>query len=41
MIILILLGGIGERFKNNGYKDPKGLIKVLGKPIIYYLLDKL
>lgn len=41
MIILIPLGGIGERFKKNGYKEPKALIKVLGKPILYYLLDNL
>ena len=41
MIILIPLGGIGSRFKNNGYKNPKALIKVFGKPIIYYLLDNL
>ena len=39
MIIVIPLGGIGERFKQNGYTLPKGLIKVLGKPILYYLLD--
>lgn len=39
MIILIPLGGTGERFKKNGYKYPKALTNVLGKPIIYYLLD--
>lgn len=39
MIILIPLGGTGERFKNNGYSLPKALIKVFGKPILYYLLD--
>src|SRR3990167_10267793 len=39
MIILIPLGGTGERFKNNNYKLPKALIKIFGKPIIYYLLD--
>lgn len=41
MIILIPLGGTGERFKNNGYKTPKSLIKIFGKPILYYLLDNL
>jgi len=41
MIILIPLGGVGSRFKNNGYKNPKALINVFGKPIIYYLLDNL
>ena len=41
MIILIPLGGVGQRFKDNGYKKPKALIKVFGKPILYYLLDTL
>ena len=41
MIIIIPLGGTGQRFKSNGYKDPKALIKVFGKPILYYLLDSL
>ena len=41
MIIIIPLGGTGQRFKSNGYKEPKALIKVLGKPILYYLLDNL
>jgi NDP-sugar pyrophosphorylase family protein len=35
------LGGTGERFKKNDYKFPKALIKVHGKPILYYLLDNL
>ena len=41
MIIIIPLGGIGERFKNNGYKMPKAMIKVFGKPILYYLLENI
>lgn len=41
MLIIIPLGGTGERFKRNGYKEPKALIKVFGKPILYYLLDNL
>ena len=41
MIILIPLGGTGERFKRNGYKLPKALINVFGEPIINYLLDSL
>jgi len=41
MILIIPLGGTGERFKKNNYKKPKALIKVLGKPIIFYLLDNL
>jgi capsule biosynthesis phosphatase len=39
MILLIPLGGIGERFAKNGYNLPKALINLFGKPILYYLLD--
>lgn len=41
MIIIIPLGGIGKRFSDLGYKDPKPLIKVLGKEIIFWVLDNL
>jgi capsule biosynthesis phosphatase len=41
MIILIPLGGLGTRFKKLGYSLPKPLINVMGKPIIYWLLDNL
>ncbi len=41
MIIVIPIGGVGQRFKNNGYKRPKALINIYGKPIISYLLDNL
>lgn len=41
MIILIPLGGIGERFKNNGYNIPKALIQVDNKPILFHLLGNL
>ena len=41
MIIIIPIGGIGQRFKENGYKKPKALINIYGKPIISCLLDKL
>jgi len=39
MIIIIPLGGSGQRFKQYGYKKPKGLVNVAGKPILYYLLE--
>ena len=39
MIVIIPIGGIGKRFKDNGYKNPKSLINVLGHPILFYLLD--
>jgi NDP-sugar pyrophosphorylase family protein len=41
MIIVIPLGGIGKRFSDLGYTDPKPLIKVLGKEIIFWVLDNL
>ena len=41
MIILIPLGGLGERFKKLGFDKPKPLINVMGKPIIFWLLDNL
>ena len=41
MIIIIPLGGTGERFKKNGYKKPKALINVFGKQILFYLLENL
>lgn len=41
MLILIPLGGLGTRFKKCGYKLPKPLINVMGKPIIYWLIDNL
>jgi len=39
MIVLIPLGGLGQRFSNANYKKPKPLINVMGKPIIFWLLD--
>jgi HAD superfamily hydrolase (TIGR01509 family) len=41
MNIIIPIGGKGERFLNNGYKEPKPLINILGKPMIYHVLDNL
>jgi capsule biosynthesis phosphatase len=41
MIIIIPLGGIGQRFKEVGYDLPKPLIKAQGKEIIFWLLESL
>lgn len=41
MILLIPLGGTGERFRLEGYDLPKALIVVDNKPIIYHLIDNL
>ena len=40
-MILIPLGGTGQRFKKKGFTLPKAFINVSGKPIIYHLLDNL
>lgn len=41
MILIIPLDQVGDEFKKNGYKKPKALINIFGKPILYYLLDNL
>ena len=41
MIIIITLGGLGNRFKNLNYTKPKALINVFDKYILFYLLDNL
>jgi dTDP-glucose pyrophosphorylase len=41
MNIIIPLGGKGERFVKEGYKDPKPLIKVLDKEILFHVIDNL
>ena len=39
-MIIIPLGGMGQRFKNTT-NIPKALIPVHGKPIIFWLIDNL
>ena len=39
MNIIIPLGGLGVRFRDEQYLMPKPLIKVLGKELIFHLLD--
>jgi capsule biosynthesis phosphatase len=41
MNIIIPIGGIGQRFKDEGYDVPKPLINILGKPMIYKVIDNL
>jgi NDP-sugar pyrophosphorylase family protein len=41
MNVVIPIGGIGQRFKDEGYLMPKPLINVLGKPMIYRVIDNL
>ncbi len=39
MQIIIPMAGSGTRFKNAGYKDPKPIINIAGKPMIQYVID--
>jgi capsule biosynthesis phosphatase len=41
MNIIIPIGGIGQRFKDEGYVTPKPLINVLGEPMICKLISNL
>ena len=41
MNIIIPIGGKGERFSKNGYTNPKPLIPIFNKPMIFYVLDNL
>jgi HAD superfamily hydrolase (TIGR01509 family) len=41
MNIIIPLGGKGERFKNNGYNEPKPLITIFEKKMIEYVIDNI
>ena len=41
MNIIIPLGGKGQRFKDQDYKLPKILIPVLGKEIIFWVIESL
>jgi len=41
MNIIIPIGGIGQRFKEDGYITPKPLINVLGDPMICHLIKGL
>lgn len=40
MNIVIPIAGNGQRFVNAGYSVPKPLIPVLGKPMIYHVLEQ-
>jgi capsule biosynthesis phosphatase len=41
MNLIIPLGGIGSRFQKEGYFRPKPFVRVLGKPMIEWLVDNL
>ncbi|KAI3636081.1 hypothetical protein MIR68_005962 [Amoeboaphelidium protococcarum] len=39
--VVIPMGGIGSRFAKNGYRHPKPLINIVGRPMILWLIDNL
>ncbi len=39
--VLIPMAGLGSRFKEAGYKDPKPLIEIFNKPMIYHVVENL
>lgn len=39
--VIFPMAGLGERFEKEGYGKPKPLVHVLGKPIIFWLLENL
>lgn len=41
MNVVIPMAGAGSRFANKGYKNPKPLIEVFGKPMIKLVVDNL
>lgn len=41
MNIIIPIGGLGERFKFDGYRYPKPLINILGNSMINHIIDNL
>jgi capsule biosynthesis phosphatase len=41
MNIIIPIGGSGKRFKDEGYRFPKPLVKAIGKPVLFWLLENL
>lgn len=39
--MVIPMGGVGARFAKNGYRHPKPLINIVGRPMILWLIDNL
>ena len=37
MNIIVPMGGIGSRFQRNGYRHPKPLINIVGRPMLVTL----
>lgn len=41
MNIIIPIGGIGQRFRTDGYLSPKPLIRFLGQPMLFWIIENL
>ena len=41
MNVIVPLGGLGQRFQNEGYARSKPFVRVLGKEMILWVLDHL
>lgn len=39
MQVVITIAGLGQRFQQQGYVDPKPLVSVINNPAIYYLIE--
>lgn len=39
--VIIPIGGVGSRFAKHGYRYPKPLINIVGRPMLLWLLDSL
>tara|TARA_R110000796_G_scaffold240591_1_gene361737 strand:+ start:7799 stop:7978 length:180 start_codon:yes stop_codon:yes gene_type:complete len=39
--VLIPMAGLGSKFKNAGFKNPKPLIDVAGKPMIQRVIENI
>lgn len=39
--VIIPIGGIGSRFAKMGYRYPKPLINIVGRPMLLWLIDNL
>lgn len=39
--IIIPIGGIGSRFSSQGYRHPKPLVNIVGRPMLLWLVDNL
>ncbi|KAJ3093785.1 hypothetical protein HDU96_002028, partial [Phlyctochytrium bullatum] len=39
--VIIPIGGVGSRFKKEGFRFPKPLINIEGRPMLFWIIDRL